>query len=225
MSTKIRNSRKYKVNVIKIVIIGIYNVGKTTLLMRYINRDENEENNYPTTIGVEFERKRLLYKETRYDLEIFDTAGLERFQPATMSYVKRNDFIIFVFDNTEKSLEYILNNYKNELNSSKQETVFVLTKFDLLNSREEKDSLIKNIQKKLKDNLHEIPKLYVIDNTPKSINIINTIFMNITKNHHKSIELNNKSKENEEIETIKLSIENFKKNGISSVEEEKCCLF
>jgi len=77
----------------KIVIVGHSNVGKTSLLNRYIN---DEFTNYlPPTIGIEFTHKEM---DDETKLVIWDTAGQERFDSLSSTLYRDADAILFVYD-------------------------------------------------------------------------------------------------------------------------------
>ena len=83
---------------IKIVLLGETNVGKTTIFQRFI---ESKISDVPTaTIGVEFKIKEYKYNNKNYSIQIFDTAGQERFRSITEAYYKMGEGFFVVFDLT-----------------------------------------------------------------------------------------------------------------------------
>jgi small GTP-binding protein len=85
---------------IKIVLIGDAAVGKSSLLLKYI--DNVFEDTYVCTIGVDFKIKSLLIDGKRIKLQIWDTAGQERFKPITKCYFRGSHGCIVMFDITNK---------------------------------------------------------------------------------------------------------------------------
>lgn len=87
---------------LKIALFGDAQAGKTAFLERYANNPFIE--NYISTIGVEIKTKQL-EKTSEWSkppkLEILDTAGLERFQYITDSYIKSNGIMV-MYDITSK---------------------------------------------------------------------------------------------------------------------------
>ena len=71
---------------LKLVLIGDPGVGKSALLLRYVDNIFND--NYTCTIGVDFKLKTLNIKEKSIKLQIWDTAGQERFKPITTCYYR-----------------------------------------------------------------------------------------------------------------------------------------
>ena len=86
---------------LKYIIIGDSSVGKSNILLRYINDKFNEE--FQTTIGVEFGAKNVTVDNKIYRLQIWDTAGQETFRSITRSYYKSSVCCFVVYDITKKS--------------------------------------------------------------------------------------------------------------------------
>lgn len=85
----------------KLVIIGNSSVGKSSLLLRFSDDQFNE--NYLTTIGVDFRFRTLTIDGKQIKLQIWDTAGQERFRTITSAYYKGADGIIIVYDVTNSN--------------------------------------------------------------------------------------------------------------------------
>jgi hypothetical protein len=80
-----QRSREYD-HLLKYVIVGDSSVGKSCLLLRFADDQFNE--NYMTTIGVDFRFKTVNAKGKNIKLQIWDTAGQERFRTITNTYYK-----------------------------------------------------------------------------------------------------------------------------------------
>lgn len=85
---------------LKIVLIGDAAVGKSSLLLRYV--DDIYEDNYTCTIGVDFKIKTLDLDDRKVKLQIWDTAGQERFRPITNCYFRGAHGCLAVYDITNK---------------------------------------------------------------------------------------------------------------------------
>lgn len=81
---------------LKLVIIGDPGVGKTALLLRYIDNSFNDS--YLCTIGVDFKVKTVEVAGKVVKMQIWDTAGQERFKPITKCYYRGAHGAIAVFD-------------------------------------------------------------------------------------------------------------------------------
>ena len=86
--------------ILKLILIGDSNVGKTTLINKYIDGSFSEE--IPPTIGLENRVKTLEIKGLKVKLQIWDTAGQEKFNSLSKQYFQNSDGILLVFDITNK---------------------------------------------------------------------------------------------------------------------------
>ena len=121
---------------LKILLCGDSSVGKTTLLLRYV--DDKFTETHMTTIGVENKDKLINIKGKEINLQIWDTSGQERFQSITKNFFRNADGIIFVFDITkEDSFEHIKNWLTNSEDCKKDfKKILVGNKLDLEEERE-----------------------------------------------------------------------------------------
>ena len=85
---------------IKVVLIGDAAVGKSSLLLQYI--DGTFEDTYVCTIGVDFKMKSLQIENKRIKLQVWDTAGQERFKPITKCYFRGSHGCVVLFDITNR---------------------------------------------------------------------------------------------------------------------------
>jgi len=85
----------------KLVVLGESGVGKTSLLVRYV------QNNFSiatkSTIGSDFLSKDIDVDGKPITLQIWDTAGQERFQGLGTSFYRGADGVVFVFDVTRRN--------------------------------------------------------------------------------------------------------------------------
>ena len=70
----------------KYIIIGDSNVGKSCLMMQFVER--KFKTFVDPTIGVEFGSKKVSLKDHVLKLQIWDTAGQESFRSITRSYFR-----------------------------------------------------------------------------------------------------------------------------------------
>ncbi|CAD8097052.1 unnamed protein product [Paramecium sonneborni] len=90
--------------IFKIVLIGSQNVGKSSIMARFIDQVFNDS--YLSTVGVDFRIKTLSIQDKTIKMQIWDTAGQERFQALTQSHYKGAHGCIAVYDVTsERSFE------------------------------------------------------------------------------------------------------------------------
>ena len=86
---------------LKILILGDYAVGKTSLLLRYTGG--NFDHISMPTLGIGFHKKVLEIDSEYYSVDIWDTAGQERFRNIPLSYYNKADGIALTFDLTSRS--------------------------------------------------------------------------------------------------------------------------
>ncbi|EDO36757.1 predicted protein [Nematostella vectensis] len=86
-----------KEHLYKVLVIGEYGVGKTSIIRRYTEGYFSP--NYKLTIGVDFALKIIHWDEkTKINLQLWDVAGHERFGHMTRVYYKYAIAAIIVFD-------------------------------------------------------------------------------------------------------------------------------
>ena len=88
-------------------------VGKSCLLVRFSDDVFNE--NYVTTIGVDFRFKTMLVNEKITKIQIWDTAGQERYRSITTAYYRGAAAIFICFDLTNHDSFVNLNNWLEEV--------------------------------------------------------------------------------------------------------------
>jgi Ras-related protein Rab-1A len=82
----------------KLLLIGNSSVGKTSILLRYV--DDAFNTDFQTTIGVDFKLAELTRQDKLIKLQLWDTAGQDRFRNIVASYYRGANGIILVYDIT-----------------------------------------------------------------------------------------------------------------------------
>jgi len=84
----------------KILLLGDCSVGKTCILLSYIEDTFTE--NHVSTIGVDYKIKIFDYQKTSelIKLQIWDTAGQDKFRAITKNYFRGSDGILLIYDTT-----------------------------------------------------------------------------------------------------------------------------
>merc|ERR1711998_541020 len=103
--------------VCKLLMIGDSGVGKSSILLRFVD-DKFDEASMDPTIGVDFKVK--MYdvpgEDQRLKLTIWDTAGQERFRTLTSAYYRGAHGIILVYDvGSRESFEALRNTWLKEV--------------------------------------------------------------------------------------------------------------
>lgn len=84
----------------KTVIIGNSGVGKSSILIRFAQNQFQEH--YLATIGVDFRFKTTIVDGKNVKFQIWDTAGQQRFRTITSAYYRGSQAILLVFDVTDQ---------------------------------------------------------------------------------------------------------------------------
>ena len=85
---------------IKITLLGNPGVGKTCIIARYIDNVYNENNS--STIGANYSEKTIKKKGREYQLDIWDTAGQEKFHSLGKHFYKDSYIVCLVYDITNQ---------------------------------------------------------------------------------------------------------------------------
>ncbi|SFV64355.1 Mll3243 protein [hydrothermal vent metagenome] len=84
----------------KILLLGNFSVGKTSLIRRYV--DGTFDDKYLTTIGVKISKKICTIETIEYELLIWDIEGETPIKKIPSSYYKGASGAIFVADSTRQ---------------------------------------------------------------------------------------------------------------------------
>ena len=85
----------------KIIFVGDAAVGKTTIISRIMENPYSEV--YEPSIGVDFMSKNIKYKGQNVKLQMWDTAGQEKYKGLIPSYVRNSSIVFLVYDISVKS--------------------------------------------------------------------------------------------------------------------------
>ena len=86
-------------NSMKVILLGNSGVGKTNLINTSVGQDFQEDT-VATTTGT-FSEKILKIGEETYSLNLWDTAGQEKYDSITKIFLKKSEIVIFVYDITD----------------------------------------------------------------------------------------------------------------------------
>ena len=140
-----------KVENIKIVLIGDAGVGKTCIISRY---KENEFNEYmPPTSGASYCQKTIKIGDKKVLLDIWDTAGQEKFRSIGKIFYQKAEAVCLVYDISNKaSFENLKNYWYEDLKKHGREDVIIAVvgnKSDLFESQEVDEKQAKDFAKKI----------------------------------------------------------------------------
>ena len=196
-----------------IVTLGNGQVGKTSIILRYI--DDRFSANYLSTIGIDSKIKKIkMPNGEQIKVKISDTAGQERFRSIASNYLKKANGILLVYDITCHESFSDINKWLQEINKNESTKPMVLigNKSDLEEKREvpkeEGMGYAKNVAKNIP--FYET-SCKTGDNVDKAImDLVNQIY-----NKYSS---NNKIENIENIELVK-----EKEKGNEDIKEKKKC--
>ena len=120
----------------KVLLIGNSGVGKSSLLVRF--SDDIFHDTHMPTIGVDFKIRNSEVDGKAIKLQIWDTAGRDRFKTITCSYYKGAHGIIVTYDVTDRESFAAVQNWMAEVEkyaSHNISRILVGNKCDLESSR------------------------------------------------------------------------------------------
>lgn len=92
--------------IFRLIILGESGVGKTSILQRY--KDSENDPNPQSTIGVDFSSKSIRHERGLLKLQIWDSAGQEKYRSLTRTYFRNTIACVLVYDVTDsKSFDAI----------------------------------------------------------------------------------------------------------------------
>ena len=110
----------------KIVFIGNPTAGKTSLLNRICN--DKFQSDYDSTIGVDFFTKTVFYNETIFKLQLWDSAGQEKYRALIPSYIRGASLIFLIYDLNHRESFEAINNWLGFVNqyTNKEQVKLIL---------------------------------------------------------------------------------------------------
>jgi Ras-related protein Rab-6A len=84
----------------KMIFVGDQGTGKTCILNRFATNQFDEQ--YQTTIGLDFQSKNVSIHDQDVRLLLYDTAGQEKFRSLIPMYIRESNIILLVYDITRK---------------------------------------------------------------------------------------------------------------------------
>ena len=221
---------------IKIVLLGETSVGKTSIISRFASNSFNP--NTLSSLSAQFVSKTVEIDGTSLKLDLWDTAGQEKYRALAKIFYKDARVIIFVYDITnEKTFEEIKNYWYNETKENVEEDVIyclVGNKNDLY----EEEKVSEKEAQEYADQINAIfkstsalsntgiPNLF--DNVVRKI--LNPNFdykaadKKLAEEFQKKHDEEEKERQKEKNQRIKLSESDFKDNNNNNGnKKKKCC--
>ena len=173
-----------------IILLGDTDVGKTSIFTR-LSRDMFSER-HSTTIGCDTTIYYIKYKNQKYELNIRDTSGQERYKSITKNFLRNLDGVLFIYDITKKETFNNLKSWYELYKDENEKVIGVLignksdcnhevnqeeakkfaNEYGLVKYFETSAKLDKNIKKAVAYLLEEIIKVKSLENNLSSSNIL-----------------------------------------------------
>ena len=165
----------------KIVLLGDFAVGKTSLIRRYVYDEFSDS--YLTTIGVKVTRKDIIINNSvKADLLLWDIAGSDKFIKISPDYLKGASGGIIVGDLTRKSTIDSITEHVELLRSVNNDALIsiALNKSDLVSNTNEYIAMTR-------DKLENSSNVIVLATSAKDGSNINTLFHDLSFSILKSV--------------------------------------
>ncbi|KAJ6249644.1 protein tem1 [Anaeramoeba flamelloides] len=130
-STKKRKKTKKNAVLLKVGMIGDAQIGKTSLMVKYVENNFDED--YIQTLGVNFMEKSISIKQTEITFSIWDLGGQKEFVNMLPLVCNEAVVILFMFDLSRKStLVSVKSWYRQVRGLNKSAIPFLVgTKYDI----------------------------------------------------------------------------------------------
>ena len=180
------NDSTYYDHIFKVLVIGDSSVGKTCYLLRY--SDDTFVENHISTIGLDYRLKMIsLPNDKTVKMQIWDTAGQDRFRAITKNYYKGAHGIVLMFDLTSEESFLNIKTWLGQVKenaSDKIKVILVGNKSDAVDRRK--------IDKEKAENLSRDFDLKYFEASAKDNINVNESFAYLTKEILSVFEKNNK---------------------------------
>ena len=201
----------------KIIIIGDSGVGKSNILGRYLHNEFHEDTK--STVGVEFGSKKMVIENTSIKLQIWDTAGEERYRSITSAYYKGSKGCFIVYDITNPQSFEDIQKWYEEIKRSGDKGVSIIlvgNKCDLENERKISTEAGKNKAKEMNCPFYETSALNNI--------MIEEVFKSICEDIFNKVKTEKKDEDDDDdYEIVKDENKIVNINTADSKQKKKCC--
>ena len=185
----------------KIIFVGDAGVGKTTIIGRIMDNPFSDV--YEPSIGVDFMSKNIKFRGQNVKLQMWDTAGQEKYKGLIPSYVRNSSIVFLVYDITSKVSFDNIPKWINFIRTIENSTLVLCgNKIDLSN---------REVNKQDAESLAQKEKISFFEVSAKTEENIKNMFYNVVAELPTFAE-NNTNKEN-------LVSELMQENGVENVVE------
>jgi len=122
----------------KVIFIGDANTGKTSIINRIIDNPFNDT--YEVSIGIDFMSKNIRFRGQNIKIQIWDSAGQEKYKGLIPSYVRNSSIVFIVYDISNRSSFDNVSNWINFVKNIEKTTMVLCgNKIDLNREVETKE--------------------------------------------------------------------------------------
>lgn len=122
--------------IFKIILVGDTGVGKTSLLYQLTENKWSER--LGITIGIDYSSKIIVSNGKKVKLNIWDTAGQEKYRSLTKSYYRGADMALLVYDITNRKSFKSVENWILDIRETKSMPLMIVAnKTDLSDKKRE----------------------------------------------------------------------------------------
>ena len=187
--------------------MGDAGVGKSSIILRYTKNEFNSQ--MVSSIGVDFKTKDLIVNNKKVKLQLWDTAGHERFRTITTSYYRGAHGIATVFDLTNRESFEHVEKWLEEINKYAKENVMrflIGNKSDLANERQVSYEEVRALANKL--------NIYYVETSAKNNVNVSDFFQIATKDYLNKYDFKtDKEMAGVSLDSKKLNVTRNKQNG------------
>ena len=197
---------------IKIVLIGESGVGKTSIILQFVDQKFKEEQQ--STMGGMFSTKTIKFGNgQKINIELWDTAGQERYRSISNMFYKDAQAVLLVYDITSRdSFEELKNYWMTQVKDCCMEKCIigvVANKSDLF----EQEEVDENEAREFARNNNALFAITSAKNTSG----IDNLFLEISKKYTSSETLT-LGGDNSRNDSVKLTM-----NSFAIAKKKKCC--
>ena len=200
----------------KVPIVGDSGVGKTCLLKKLLNPNENFEKIPKASLFLDFHIQKTTSDGKIFKIQFIDTMGMEKYRSVVKTIYKDADAFLIVFDvNDEISFDnitYWILDIKDQIDFKNVDLILIANKCDL--ERKVSEKRVENFEKK-----NDLGVNYNFFNTSAFTGLgVYEVFDCLTLKLAEKIELKKKQKEQKK---VKVKVDNSENND--KQKKKRCC--
>ena len=209
----------------KILLLGNNLVGKSSILIKY--SDGFFPDNYIATVGIDYKLKHFeLANGKKVKVQIWDTAGQDRYKSLTKNYYKNSNGIILVYSVVDKKSFDEISNWIEDIREETKDDIIIFlvgNKIDLNDKR----VISINDAKKLAENYN----IKYYETSAKTGNGIDILFNDLITHIYETNSKNIIKNDNDDVQNKKGIFSTFKFNQSKKKNDkdyiknkkQKCC--